>query len=437
MKVAFFCAVFLIINFQCVFAQTRTRSQEQPTDWCQKDTSCTADPTYSYFEKEQLRAYRHVKNGCELLNKILDNSYQEKIYREVDSTLFGKRKTLKSQNSAIQMAKMLGIYPGKIPTCYEDPGTYYYIAKLVLDVDKARKQSHLPLAHPPKFGSLPTPEVNAYTYPADTTEDAVNNRGSIIGFNRQLFMFAYQIPKVVFQSIDEEKETNLGKIGINTSLEHAVKFAEDHPRIKEDFVMAVLEFLGLVDPETPPVNMENANAIINLTEATETFAVAHEFGHLIKNHVLQGSRSLNLSVGTEDATKQEQIDSIYSTVVGTRTWQQELEADDIGFDLLIQVLKNRIKEEKDPFTKKQNEAYFLYDLYGPLLFFKASEITEKAKYLIAHGDIQPVPTPDDKMDIRAIASGNFSKEIFKLSFDYREKRQIFFFQNTSRFFKNN
>ena len=53
----------------------------------------------------------------------------------------------------------------RVPTCLENPNFYFLISHLAIDAEVARQELGLPLWELPKFGSLPSNDINAYTYP--------------------------------------------------------------------------------------------------------------------------------------------------------------------------------------------------------------------------------------------------------------------------------
>jgi hypothetical protein len=72
----------------------------------------------------------------------------------------------------------------RLPTCYENPLIFFMLTEYAKRIDQARRDLRMPLPSEINLATLPTTEINAYTYPATT------DVGSVIALNAQLFMFA-------------------------------------------------------------------------------------------------------------------------------------------------------------------------------------------------------------------------------------------------------
>jgi tetratricopeptide (TPR) repeat protein len=390
-------AIGLLLATNNSFGQ-KVKPPETTRDWCSLDTTCATDPTYRFFEKEQLKAYCATPDGQRQLSILFDKDYRIKVYKSVDSAVNKRPNSIGvMRNTTDKTVKFIidQATSRKMPTCYEDPGVYYLISTYVAKVERARKQLNLPLKILPRYGSLPTPEINAYTYPPDTGKDVLEPRKSIIGFNTKLFMFAYQMSKITLPTISVTNSCN-HKVAVDYSQQAAIEAAKSNSDIKINFSMALMEFLGVTSPDTQPLDQKYDPDLMAFTMTMELFAVAHEYGHLIKGHTFQGRQALHLNLEAGDQS---------TSIVGTRSWQQELEADEIGIRLLIQVLKNDIADEKDPLTKKAVAMRYLSSLYGVLFYFQCSEVIDQAKYVLVHNAAPPGHSPEEEAYVRAIASG--------------------------------
>ncbi|WP_269236100.1 hypothetical protein [Flavobacterium flavigenum] len=371
---------------------------------CVSDTTCTSDPTYKYFEKEQLAAYCISEEGQKQLTLLLDKSYRNKVLDQIKIIIDSRPNSInnngKSQKTSREVDVLIdAAQNGNVPTCYQDPLMYFMIYNYVSKIENARKKLKLPLKIPPKFGSLPTPEINAYTYPADNSKDRVEPRNSIIGFNTLLFMFAYQMPKVILPTLNVSKsDCTSNMIVVDYSMEEALRQIQGNPNIKINFAMAILEFMGLSEHITESLDAKFDADLMGFTTSIELFAVAHEYGHLIMKHELSGIKRLKLSTNTKDTI---------SSLVGTRSWQQELEADKIGIELLVQVLKNDIATTKDTLLRQALELRSISNLYSILFYFKCMEIIEDANFINDKGVLPKEILTKEKEYLLSFAQGKF------------------------------
>lgn len=188
------------------------------------------------------------------------------------------------------------------------------------------------------------------------------------------------------------------KVSIDPSIDAAKEIIAKNPKLQVNFALALLFFLGVCNlPDTSTDGM-----VVPLTAGAASgmglFAVGHEYGHVIKGHVSPTTmKTFQLSLN----------DNAHKTLdapVLLRSWQQELEADSVGFQLLRQVLKSRSKEAQAYSIKS------MYDLHGPLFYFECMQILEDAKYALAHG-APPPQLSDEQMEyIRAVADAKASPE---------------------------
>ena len=388
-----------LLVFSILFGGTGTANGQ-----AQKPTKCATDPTYKFFEEEQRKAYeanpavREMWQKTAAMREALEGV--DKLLRDRPNSMNLDPSISEKESKEINEA----VLRMKLPTCYENPLIYYMIDQYVKKVEKARRQLKLPLKSPPRYGSLPTSDINAYTYPAVTDKDVIDKRDSVIGFNVQLFMFAYQMTKVTLPTIDVRGDPNSGKVRIDFSHDTAIRAIESNPDLKINFTMALLEFLQIVAASTEPLDRKFDADLMAFTISIELFAVAHEYGHLIKGHTFQGTRSLKLNPGNAEVTKP------LESLVAVRSWQQELEADSIGIQLLNQILKNNISDSSDEILRKAAQLRQVYALYGALFFFKCSDLIEKARYLKEHGSPPPPLTSEEKDYERGLADGRATAE---------------------------
>jgi tetratricopeptide (TPR) repeat protein len=351
---------------------------------------CATDPTYADFEYVQRAAYDANPAARALLAA---NDEIEKTFSEVDRELRSRpnAESAKQDDDAAMKRIIQQILALKLPTCFESRMFYWMIQNYARDVDAARRRLHLPLHALPKYGSLPTDDANAYTYPATKTT------GSVIAFNTVLFMFDYQMAKVTLPTI-RITDSGSSTLSVDHSRATAIKAIHDQSDLPTNFTMAILEFLGMVPHETRPIAPQLDASLIEFTSAMELFAVAHEYGHVIKNHVSPLGQT-RLATTTDKPTAA----AVTATVV-VRTWDQEFVADDIGFDLLAEVCRHAAESDEVA------AARFSYKLHGGLFFLHCLQIIDDAKYVRDHGTFPPQLTLDEQVALRKLVDGSASAE---------------------------
>jgi len=351
---------------------------------------CAKDPTYRFLEAYQQDAYESSPISFEILQED-----RARVLKPAAETL--KRDARRPNTLGVpslidaEGAKRLdsAVKRIKVPTCFEDPVIYYMIQGNVQAIERARKALHLNLTHPPKYGSLPTSEVNAKTYfDADTGE-------RIIGFNNELFRFADVLTQLSVATIPVENLSNLEKVAAATPTEIMTEFFV-HPEWQTNAIAAVLGFLHVPAPSLLAFLGEYDKSydqfVIPLVGGMDTFVVGHEYGHVIRGHqpgIRQTPAAANAGNASPEAI----------APVASWTWQQELEADGIGVELTAQAMRIEAKRNYPA------SAQWLYALRGALLFMKCLEIIDEAEFIKDHNDIPPEPTVEQRSLMRKFADG--------------------------------
>lgn len=355
---------------------------------------CAATPTYKYFEQVQYDAYTSNPAFQQILAKLRNSQEVFKSLQETDKLLqnrdnpIGGRSWRSGETDEYIRRALKNL---KLPTCYENPFTFFMLSEYAREIDKARRDLGLPLPSQVNLATLPTTEVNAYTYPA--TGDV----GSVVALNTQLFMFAYQMTKVTVPTIGISDDGQSKRVAVDHSREQAIVAIASKPDIQANFTTALLEFLLLTPPSTGPLAQSYDPLVITFTEGMEKFVVAHEYGHVIKRHT---SPSMNVRLGTDDDGSSRSR----SVPILARSWQQELEADQVGFQLLSNALRREAKADVS------NDLRWVYTLKGALFFFKCLDIVEQAKIVRDTGKLPPPPSMTERVFVRAFAEGKSSAE---------------------------
>jgi hypothetical protein len=358
---------------------------------------CAKTPTYKHFEDVQYTAYTQTSPYFYSLLKETRNQQQfvediKRVGEEIDKRKdsLGTSRTDNQSYSSASNDIIKQLRELQLPTCYENPLTYYLLMNYKKQLDVAKSDLAYENTDEINLATLPTVDINAHTYPA------FGGKGNVLAFNVQLFMFDYQITKTLMSTIQlrQSGENISVDVGVNSAIE---SLKRDH-NINIDFSVALLEFLGLTTPSTRPLDQAYDPILITFTQGMELFAVAHEYGHVLKRHV---SPTVALPLGLM-ANGQPLVGRDVLTYA--RSWKQELEADQVGISLVMQALRTSSKQDDASALR------WLYSAKGSLFFFRCLDIVDQAKYILTHEQAAATPTFADRVFLRDFADGKTSPE---------------------------
>jgi hypothetical protein len=347
---------------------------------------CATDPTYKYIERIQFLAYQSDPMLKKLLDAQRNNAELLRTIKETGEFLDrrdrtkGTKASLDSEKTNRYLRKVLA---EKLPTCYESPPAYYIFHTYQKQLDPARASLYGQSADPPKLATIPSTEINAYTYPGG------EDRGSIVAFNSELMNFAWQMTKVTLPTINIEQGKKLVKIDHSSA--YAKEAIEKSSTLKANYANAILEFLLLLDPKTETLSPSYDPLVITFASGMEMFAVAHEYGHVIKGH---HSSTTSIPLGASGGNAPGQKVSVYD-----RSWDQEFEADEVGVHLIAETLSRPTNTD---WMKGQG---WVFKARGTLFFFKCLDIIDAATYMRDHGHARKQPTLQQRVALRNIADG--------------------------------
>jgi hypothetical protein len=158
---------------------------------------------------------------------------------------------------------------------------------------------------------------------------------------------------VTLPTISINRDEMTGRVAVDKSIGAALKNIQSNPDTTTNFATAILEFLLLAPHSTEPLAQSYDPLVISFTQGMEMFALGHEYGHVIKNHV---SPTMQVRLGTAN----DKDNSKPPVTVLARSWKQELEADQVGIQLVTQVLRTDAK------TGAAEELRWFYSLKGAL-----------------------------------------------------------------------
>ncbi len=339
---------------------------------------CATDPAYREFEQIQYAAYTASPAFVQLLQQVRRDNDPDAVRRILAETR--KRLEERGGDSPIdphgqEQPLIERIAKLKLPTCYESRQIYWSIGERTRWIERARKELGLPLDHAPKFGSLPSTEANAYTYAV------LGGKDSVVGFNTELMKF-------------DSSMAHLFVPTIWTANASAPSVSLQKQEFRTQYIPAVLGFLSLTPQPylRSPADYDQFTSL--LVAGMELFAVGHEYGHVIRNHQ-SGNGRVRLGTGI-DCDPQAP-----SFTVMARSWQQELDADQTGVQLLVRALQDSAEGLMKPET-------IHYSLRSVLFFFKCQALIEGAKNAAAGKKAALVPSAADQAFIRSVADGRAS-----------------------------
>lgn len=343
-------------------------------------TPCATDPAYREFERIQYAAYTANPASIQLLQQLRKDNEPDAVRRIFTETR--KRLEERGGDSPIdphgqEQPLIERISKLKLPTCYESRQIYWSIGERKGWIERARKELALPLDRSPKFGSLPTSEANAYTYPV------LEGKDSVIGFNTELMKFDSGMAHLFVPTIWTANGSSPG-----------VSF--EGQEFRSRYLLAVLGFL-LLTPHpylTSPPDYDLFTS--TLVAGMELFAVGHEYGHLIRNHRSEkGRRRLGSSIDCDPQAP--------SFAVLVPSWQEEMDADQTGVQLLIRALQDWTE------SSHMKPETIQYSLRSVLFFFKCQELIEGAKYIAVGKKATLTPSAADQELVRSLAEGRVAK----------------------------
>jgi hypothetical protein len=340
---------------------------------------CATDPDYREFEHIQADAY--LEDKALDFRKILNPDFQDKV---VQATLNAMRARTRETRPIVRITTAdtekfaATIRKLRSPTCYENPVYFFIMTHFAQDVELARRELGLGIDAIPKFGSLPSNDINAYTYPVR------HGRGAVIAINAQLFNFASTMTQLAAAGVDPTFRHDLdsdASIITNTLLN--ISYSDRNQAL---FVRSVLGLLLGKPIVKPPMDPSRDGLIAFFVGAIERFVFAHEYGHLINRDSLRPVLRPTGATGNQEHE------------VLARTWEEEFDADATGVQLMMQLLRGSAADNPD--TAK----YDVYALMAPLFFFECMEILERAQFMIEHKTMPPALTEEYKANIRACAN---------------------------------
>ncbi|MFM0489695.1 M48 family metalloprotease [Paraburkholderia graminis] len=235
-----------------------------------------------------------------------------------------------------------------LPTRFEAPLFSLLIATYTDELDKVRV-SHFPESPVTRFGSLPTGTFDAQAIlPPDS-------KVPLVILNRDIFFFTGALAKAIADSIPIKMGTAVSLDYSETGIRRRL---HDHPYIVRNFADAMSRLVqggSSVGAIEVTLDEDHNHIHARLVTAMDRFLISHEEAHVILRHVSDQSVEFRLTASHSKgksahalkrvAPKSQKIVSLTpnnptdgpSTTLEAelRTREQELQADALGFKLMI------------------------------------------------------------------------------------------------------
>lgn len=250
-------------------------------------------------------------------------------------------------------------------------------------VHSGLKHLDLTLAADPVIGTLQEKLLNAKTI-------SVPNSGRpLIVVNDELFKLPYDACRAAVESLNFT-DTD-GRLAAQLDQGSVTAYLSQHPEIENSFEFSVLRYLHRVS-YTLPDGTPTADSMVGalkmrlysgLTDATELFAISHEFAHLVLKHDSGQSGELDLlgAYGKSMSVKE-----------SLRSWRQEFAADAFGFAILDATLQSEGDREYGSYLKNP---FYPFLVSAPRFYFTLMYLVENADSVIDTGEPKAVVSQRD------------------------------------------
>lgn len=348
-----FFALFCFLNTISAWAFADNTSSGQGQCAGQITYKSDTDHAYAYLENKQNEIYMQNRDITdpysltELDSPRSVSNFAELKKRAIEACPDPSLRTQCALNPDMVDLLMKTLHCMTLPTRFESPLFISLINLYTTELDKVRV-SHFPNSLATRFGSLPTGTLDAQAILP------LGSKNPLIILNRDIFFFTGALSKAITDSLPI-------KMGEAVSLDYSEqgirKRLHENPYIIHNFADAMSRLVqeGSSKGAIEVTLDENHNHIhARLVSAMDRFLISHEQAHVILGHVSSQSVEFHLAgsrVKGRDAhalklatpkskniphTSNSPADGPSSTLEALlRTREQELQADALGFKLMI------------------------------------------------------------------------------------------------------
>lgn len=270
---------------------------------------------YDYLscEYERLNSKRRkIGDFNDYLERNKERYCKDKALYESDKILFKKLEDIASKL--------------KLPIEEQNRSTYAIISRHSDNINKVMKENNIHISNDIVVGTLPINELNAFVYPFP-------NGQILLVLNDGLIQFIYLMGRVVasfFTKKDEDKETLTFDFDKEIILENLKNNKDGHNK----FIETLFLYFAYDDMDISSIYFEkdeNKGLSGVLYDNAELFVVAHEYSHILLDHLSLDKKSEKRFLDEES--------SLYQIVRG---WEDEFYADSLALQAVLAHNRNKI-----------------------------------------------------------------------------------------------
>ena len=232
-----------------------------------------------------------------------------------------------------------------LPTRFKSP-IFFVLIMTYLQAFEPIRRKDFPQREVIRFGSLPTGTIDAQAM------KPLGIGSPIVILNRDLFFFTGAFSKSISNAIPIERVG--GAVAIKYKPEAIAERLRENPGIVEDFADAMSRMIRRGSPRGAHemfLDADHNRLHARLVSAMDMFIISHEDAHVLLGHVSKGSISYAFHGDNMVEAKDQANDAAAENTITvlTRSRQQELDADALGYRLLIksQTLPNEAANPVD------------------------------------------------------------------------------------------
>jgi hypothetical protein len=230
-----------------------------------------------------------------------------------------------------------------LPTRFESPLFIQLIDLYTRELDVVRQRDY-PKSQVARFGSLPTRTIDGQAMLPKNIDQP------IVILNRDAFRFTGAFSKSISDAIPIGEEN--GMVGIHYSPDAIAQRLKENPYIVRNFADAMSRMVQAKSPngaEEAALDADHNRLHARLVAAMDMFIISHEEAHVLLHHVNDGRVLYSFGSAARPAADQggskQEVDP--AIVIQMRTRREELEADALGYKLMVETLGGG-KADRDP-----------------------------------------------------------------------------------------
>jgi hypothetical protein len=223
--------------------------------------------------------------------------------------------------------------------------TFSILAELIVELEDAAGRLGLTIDPQPTIGTAPIPEINARTFKVP------RSRRHVVVVNEDLFSFCLLMAKAVVEAFSIRVADDT--VTLSRDIDGVGEKIRSIPAPLEHFQRAFIPFVMIGNSSSAPqyfIIDSRAHLAHIVWSSMELFAIGHEYGHVLANHLVGGKSEASF-VGR------------LAVQEFRPSQEQELEADRLSLPVLIEAMRGRGADVSMAYVGA--DLFFsLVDLYG-------------------------------------------------------------------------